>query len=279
MSEEEHKLMQRIRYRHVEKIYTDLKELGYHDNDSLNVTDLIRLDQWHYLGTEPVDAAIELLGIREGARVLDVGAGIGGPSRYLAHKIKCHVTASELLPDNHRVGQDLTSRCGMTGSVKHVCGDIIMTELGNQEFDHVMSIQSILYVEDKPRLFRKLYDSLKPGGTVFFEVFCRLKDVENADEQAALDFFLLCTNTLPTHQDYRQLLEDAGFKVTVHDISTSYREYTYGRWANWDEHRDKYVRLYEEDMVDGWLKLTVTTKKLCNEFGLMGGGRFVAYKV
>ncbi|CAH1248442.1 Hypp8149 [Branchiostoma lanceolatum] len=76
MSEEEHKLMQRIRYRHVKKIYTDLKEvgtlsliydftilLGYHDNDPLKVTDLIRLDQWHHLGTEPVDAAIKLLGI------------------------------------------------------------------------------------------------------------------------------------------------------------------------------------------------------------------------
>ncbi|XP_035674737.1 phosphoethanolamine N-methyltransferase 1-like [Branchiostoma floridae] len=279
MSQEDHKLRQRIRYRHVEKIYKDLEELGYHDNDPLKVTDLITLDQWHYFGLEPVDAAIKLLDVREGARVLDVGAGIGGASRYLAHKTKCHVTAAELLPDNHRVGQDLTSRCGMTGSVKHVCGDIITTELGKQEFDHVMSFQVILYVEDKPRLFRQLYDSLKPGGTIFFEEFYRLKDVENSDEQAALDFFLLCVNTMPTQQDYKQLLEDAGFQVTVHDNSDAYSEYTHGRWENWDQQRDKYVRLYGEDMVDGWLKLIVTTKKLCNEFGLVGGGRFLARKV
>ncbi|XP_019646415.1 PREDICTED: phosphoethanolamine N-methyltransferase 3-like [Branchiostoma belcheri] len=279
MSEEDHKLRQRIRYRHVEKIYMDLKELGYHDNDPLEVTDLMTLDQWHYFGTEPVDAVIKLLDIREGARVLDVGAGIGGPSRYLAHKTKCHVTAAELLPDNHRVGQDLTSRCCMTGSVKHVCGDIIKTELGNQEFDHVMSIQAIYYVEDKSRLFRQLYDSLKPGGTICFEEFCRLKDVESNEEKAALDFFLLCVNTLPTQQDYRRLLEEAGFQVTVHDISAAYAEYTYGRWSNWDEQRDKYVRLYGEDMVDGWLNFIVTAKKLCNDFGLVGGGRFVARKL
>ncbi|KAI8512831.1 hypothetical protein Bbelb_094700 [Branchiostoma belcheri] len=307
MSEEDHKLRQRIRYRHVEKIYMDLKELGYHDSDPLEVTDLMTLDQWHYFGTEPVDAVIKLLDIREGARVLDVGAGIGGPSRYLAHKTKCHVTAAELLPDNHRVGQDLTSRCCMTGSVKHVCGDIIKTELGNQEFDHVMSIQAIYYVEDKSRLFRQLYNSLKPGGTICFEEFCRLKDVESDEEKAALDFFLLCVNTLPTHQDYRllleeagfqvtdysrlleeagfqatdyrRLLEEAGFQVTVHDISDAYAEYTYGRWSNWDEQRDKYVRLYGEDMVDGWLNFIVTAKKLCNDFGLVGGGRFVARAV
>ncbi|XP_078575033.1 uncharacterized protein LOC144861166 isoform X2 [Branchiostoma floridae x Branchiostoma japonicum] len=279
ISNEDHKLRQFIIYHHVERIYTDLKELGYRDNDPLKLTDLIKLDQWHYNGTEPVDAAIKLLGIREGARVLDVGSGIGGPSRYLAHKANCHVTASELLPDNHRVGQDLTSRCGMTGSVKHMCGDITTTELGKEEFDHVVSFQAVCYVEDKLRLFRHLSNSLKPGGTIYFDELCRLKDIENTEEQVALDLFLFGLNTLPTHRDYRMMLEEAGFKVTVQDISDSYKEFTHKRWKKWVEQREKSVRLYGEDMVQGWLKLYVTAKKLCNEFGLMGGGRFVARKV
>ncbi|KAI8506151.1 hypothetical protein Bbelb_165040 [Branchiostoma belcheri] len=281
MSKEDHKMRQFIIYRHVEKIYTELKELGYHDNDPLEVTDLTKLDQWHYCGTDAVDAVIKLLDIREGARVLDVGAGIGGPSRYLAHKTKCHVTAAELLPDNHRVGQDLTSRCGMAGSVKHVCGDILTTELGKQEFDHVISFQVILYVPEKPRLFRQLYASLKPGGTLCFEEFYRLRDVESDEEKAALNYFLLSDIALPTQQDYRKLLEEAGFQVTVHDISDSYSEYTYKRWSKFEEpeERSKHVRLYGEDLVDGWRQLYVTAKKLCNDFGLMGAGRFVARKV
>ncbi|XP_078661772.1 uncharacterized protein LOC144905841 [Branchiostoma floridae x Branchiostoma belcheri] len=94
----------------------------------------------------------------------------------------------------------------------------------------------------------------------------------------APSLFHLCANTLPTQQDYRRLLEEAGFQVTVEDNSAAYAEYTYGRWSNWDEQRDKYVRLYGEDMVDGWLKLVVTAKKICNN-GLVGAGRFVARKV
>ncbi|XP_035698884.1 uncharacterized protein LOC118431721 [Branchiostoma floridae] len=113
----------------------------------------------------------------------------------------------------------------------------------------------------------------------YFDELCRLKDIENTEEQAALDFFLLCLNTLPTHLDYRMMLEEAGFEVTVQDISDSYKEFTHKRWKKWVEQREKSVRLYGEDMVQGWLKLYVTARKLCNEFGLMGGGRFVARKV
>ncbi|XP_035687592.1 uncharacterized protein LOC118423519 [Branchiostoma floridae] len=148
-----------------------------------------------------------------------------------------------------------------------------------EEFDHVVIFQAIYYVEDRLRLFRHLFNSLKPRGTIYFEEFCRLKVIENCEEQAALDFFLQYLNTLPTHLDYSTMLEESGYEVTVHDISDTYREFPQQRWEKWVEQHDSSVCLYGEDMVDSWLQIYVTAMKLCNEYGLMGGRRFVARKV
>ena len=75
-----------------------------------DLTALGHLDQYHYLGTAACDEAAVLLGIGPEARVLDVGSGIGGPARYLAHTTGCSVTGVELQADLADAATELTSR-------------------------------------------------------------------------------------------------------------------------------------------------------------------------
>ena len=82
-------------YSQVERIYNELRELGYADDAALDVEALFAFDQYHFYGIDAVDEAIQRAGIKAGQRVLDVGSGIGGPARYLAHKTGCQVTAVE----------------------------------------------------------------------------------------------------------------------------------------------------------------------------------------
>src|SRR4029453_17141184 len=49
-------------------------------------------DQDHFGGLEAVDVLAAKAGINSAMRVLDVCSGLGGPARYLAHRLGCRIT-------------------------------------------------------------------------------------------------------------------------------------------------------------------------------------------
>ena len=58
-------------------------------------------------------------------RVLDVGAGIGGPARFLAARYGAHVTALDATPRFRRAAELLTRGAGLADHVQVVCGDAL----------------------------------------------------------------------------------------------------------------------------------------------------------
>lgn len=66
--------------------------------------------------------------------VLDVGSGLGGPARYLAHKTGCLVTAIELQDDLHKEAENLTQRCNLQQKLKHITGDFLQMDLGGYSY-------------------------------------------------------------------------------------------------------------------------------------------------
>ena len=82
------------------------------DDRLLTSADLAPLDQFH---TRGIDATVELAqaaGIPAESRVLDIGSGLGGPSRYLAATFGCHVTGIDLSSELRRGGNSLSGACG-----------------------------------------------------------------------------------------------------------------------------------------------------------------------
>ena len=102
------------------RIFRDLKALGYSKNDKLNLEDVNQFDQLHYHGTLSVQEAITTINIKKNDNVLEVGAGWGGPSRYIAYKTRAYVSALELQKDYSEVGQELTLRTGLELSLIHI---------------------------------------------------------------------------------------------------------------------------------------------------------------
>ena len=66
--------------------------------------------------------------------VLDVGSGLGGPARYLAHKTGCLVTAIELQDDLHKEAENLTQRCNLQQKLRHITGDFLQMDLGGYSY-------------------------------------------------------------------------------------------------------------------------------------------------
>jgi SAM-dependent methyltransferase len=66
--------------------------------DDLTPDELFPHDQDHYGGLAANDALAERAGMGKGTRVVDFCAGLGGPSRYFAHRYGAYVTGIELTP-------------------------------------------------------------------------------------------------------------------------------------------------------------------------------------
>src|SRR5215468_1842352 len=85
------------------------------DLDRLTTDDLAPVDEFHG-GQRPATVRLaELVGFSGTERVLDVGSGLGGPSRYLAWRYGCHVSGVDLTAEFCRVAELLTQRTGLVG--------------------------------------------------------------------------------------------------------------------------------------------------------------------
>ena len=83
-------------YAEADSIFADLAARGFPAGSALGVNVVSQIDQLHYHGAASVHQAIDALAITAQASVLEVGAGWGGPSRYIAATAGARVTALEL---------------------------------------------------------------------------------------------------------------------------------------------------------------------------------------
>src|SRR5256885_1948693 len=159
-------------YINVERIHSELTELGIGGDATLRPEQLFPFDQYHYNGVDAVRAAVEAIGIGPDAHVLEIGSGIGGPARYLAHTTGCRVTALELQPQLHTVAVGLTERCGLARRVEHVCGDALTHSLPDAHFDAVVSWLAIHHIPDRSQLLNRCARAVRPGGRLYIEDLC-----------------------------------------------------------------------------------------------------------
>ncbi|MDD2703119.1 MAG: methyltransferase domain-containing protein [Candidatus Omnitrophica bacterium] len=236
-------------YRHPGRIYDDLKAAGYEDGAPLKVQDLIPFDQYHYLGTEAVDSAIELLGINEKKHVIEIGSGIGGPARYIAAKTQCHVTAIEMQPDLNDIAEALTVRCALSKLVRHISADILEFDGSAGTFDAIVSWLAFLHISDRKALFEKCRGLLKSGGKIFIEDFCR-KSALNREDEAILFEDTACSY-LPAIGEYKKHLAQAGFySIRVTDMSKKWASFVRGRQEKFNLNMSRYADIHGKEVAD-----------------------------
>ncbi|MBV8505036.1 MAG: class I SAM-dependent methyltransferase, partial [Alphaproteobacteria bacterium] len=88
-------------------ILAALKQAGK-DLDHLTPDDLAPVDEFHGGQRQATIKLADLAGLRGGERVLDIGSGIGGPSRFLASRYGCQVEGIDLTAEFCRVAEMLT---------------------------------------------------------------------------------------------------------------------------------------------------------------------------
>jgi sarcosine/dimethylglycine N-methyltransferase len=230
-------------YTHVERIDNELAELGLGPEDELTVAQLSAFDQLHYHGTEALDGALQMPGATAGQHWLEIGSGIGGPARYLAHRGGIRVTALELQSDQNRLAAALSERCGMADSIDHVCGNFLDHDFAGQQFDAVVSWLALYHIPERPLLLERCHALLQPGGRFYTEDLFGIGEID-ASQRAELERDLYAI-TLPDLDGYRSDLEAAGFEVEhCDDMTADWAEFTHARLAAFRAERERHQRVH-----------------------------------
>jgi MPBQ/MSBQ methyltransferase len=114
-----------------------------------------------------------------GAKVLDVGCGFGGTSRYLADKLgpSADVTGITLSPNQVKRGTELASERGLSNA-KFMVMNALEMEFPDNSFDIVWACESGEHMPDKEAYINEMMRVLKPGGKFVMATWCQRDDRE-----------------------------------------------------------------------------------------------------
>ena len=264
-------------YSNVVRIHNELREIGKDNETPLTISDLVSFDQLHYHGVEAIDIAINKLGINSNSKILEIGAGIGGPARYLASKTGASVTAVELQEDHHQVGVELTKRCGLEEKIEHICGDFLNLSLPEETFDAVVSWLAIYHIPNREKLLKLCFSCLKPAGFFFTEDFACYSSLSNSEErELSQDFF---ANYLVSYNDFTLDLSKAGFSdIISDDMTASWRKFTEDRYNSYRENIERHRRVHNEEIVVNMLNFYDFARRYLSG-GKLGGIRIYGQKL
>ncbi|KAK3755317.1 hypothetical protein QZH41_014627 [Actinostola sp. cb2023] len=211
-------------------------------------------------------------------KVLDFGSGLGGPARFLACQTNCEVLAVELQPDLDQTALDLTTRCGLGGKLKHVCGDILKLDLEATSFDFLVNWLVILHIEDRKTLFNNCFRLLKPGGKIYSEDFYKLSDFDSSTEKSLKED--VYAPHLPSKEEYIQQMKNAGFQdIQFEDLTTAWRSFVGKRFQDFSAGKERHVRVLGQETYDALHHFYNKINELFNGSPHVGGCRIVASKI
>jgi len=142
------------------------------DLDALEPEDLAPIDEFHVRGREATLELARTAGLGAGTEVLDVGCGLGGPSRLLALEFGCNVTGVDLTEDYCRTAEVLAERLGLEESVRYRQANALDLPFEPGTFEAVWTQHAAMNIEDKTRLYGEMVRVLRPGGLVAIYDVC-----------------------------------------------------------------------------------------------------------
>lgn len=218
------------------------------DPADLSLDDVASLEEFHIGGRQATVELAQLAGFTPGSRVVDVGAGLGGPARLLASRFDCEVTAVDLTPEYCHAAEMLNQATGLGARVTVRQANALDLPFVDGEFDGAWTQHASMNIEDKERLYAEVRRVIKTGA-----IFA-LHDVHAGPVQP-LVFPVPWADTssvsfLATPEQTRRDLLSAGFEVIEWRDRTREAVEFFKTWAAAAQRPAMGVHVYVPDLAE-----------------------------
>jgi len=177
---------------------------------------------WEFInlgGRQILDAFAQRAGLGRGKKVLELCSGQGAACQYLAERYACEVTGVEM---NSRQVERARARLAQ---VEHDVAERIRFIEANVlhwrpslHYDALLSLDSLMLIDQLSALLDKAYASLKPGRPLMVAVIVAGPYLD--DELRRFAWELDGMISLPTLEEYAEMLKTAGFiRIDSEDLT------------------------------------------------------------
>jgi SAM-dependent methyltransferase len=223
------------------------------------------LGQNGWLTAEEWRTVTEWLALGEGASVLDVACGSGGPAVELARRTGAAVVGVDVNEHAVETAVELARRAGLGSAARFVQADAARPlPFGDGSFDAVVCIDAINHLPDRRAVLADWFRVLRPGGSLLFAdpvVVTGLVSSEEIAIRSSIGFFLF---SAPGRNE--RLLEEAGFEVVACDDTTDDVAEVARRWrAARESHRAALIDDEGEETFAGMQRFLAVAHALASE--------------
>lgn len=139
--------------------------------DAVTRSNLAGADEIHVRGASVSKEMANYIPLK-GAKVLDVGCGIGGPCRMLADEYECEATGIDLSHEYVRTATKLSKLVKLDNKTNFIQGDASNLPFNDTSFDVVWTQHVQMNIPDKEKFYSEIFRMLKPGGHfLYYDIF------------------------------------------------------------------------------------------------------------
>ncbi len=138
-----------------------LIELGM-STETVTAADLAPADEFHTGGRPATERLLDQLELTPTDHLLDIGCGIGGPSRTAAERVE-RVTGIDLTEAYVETGFGINRWLGLTDRIDLRVGSALEMPFEDGAFDAGYMIHVGMNIEDKEQLMQQIARVLRPG--------------------------------------------------------------------------------------------------------------------
>src|SRR5262249_34166206 len=159
--------------------------------------------------------------VPRGARVLDVGCGLGGSALWLARHLGCTVTGITISPVQVQMAAERARTENLGDRVRFLHMDASQLDLAPESFDVVWVIECSEHIDDKAGLLTACARLLTPGGRLALCAWLAAdsRTPEHAQLIAEVCRGMLCPS-LSSLTDYTRWMEEGGLHaIEVEEVT------------------------------------------------------------
>ncbi len=173
----------------------------------------------------------DLLELKPGDLLLDIGSGAGWPGIYLSRSTGCRVVLTDPSFDGLRVASRRILAENVSGVAVASSGDTLPFQ--DEVFDAVTHSDVLCCLEAKQLVLKASRRVLKDGGRLSFTV---IELAEELSDALTVEAVAASPDFVETDDRYQALMEKAGFeRIESVDVTEEYRE-TLSAWIReWDK--------------------------------------------